>query len=203
MSTIMERAGKHFPVSSQPRTGLRAHPGGQRPLVRGPTNMCLPEVLSEPVPANAHRRPFPWRCSNCKKKEVRLAIVPYTAKVKQDGRIYEIAIPALEIPKCDACGELVFNDNADEQVTRRTPRLPSSSYPRSDSKIEEGFRPDSARLIQSLGGCRGDAFPLGDGGPHPIEGDGQPAASLLWVAGSQGRIEGRRAGSRFRLCAGL
>ena len=79
--------------------------------------MFLPEEQSEPVPASAHRRPFPWRCSNCKKKEVRLSTVPYTAKVKQDGRIYEIAIQALEIPRCDACGELVFNDSADEQVS--------------------------------------------------------------------------------------
>jgi putative zinc finger/helix-turn-helix YgiT family protein len=79
--------------------------------------MSLPEEQRGPVPANAHRRPFPWRCSNCKKKEVRLSTVPYTAKVKQDGRIYELAIQALEIPKCDACGELVFNDGADEQVS--------------------------------------------------------------------------------------
>jgi putative zinc finger/helix-turn-helix YgiT family protein len=42
--------------------------------------------------------------------------MPYTAKVKQDGIEYIIDIPALEIPKCHNCGDLLFSNHADEQI---------------------------------------------------------------------------------------
>ena len=63
------------------------------------------------------RKSFPWRCSQCRAKEVYAAVVPYTARVNHDGRIYELEIPALEAARCRACGELVFDDHADEQIS--------------------------------------------------------------------------------------
>jgi putative zinc finger/helix-turn-helix YgiT family protein len=41
----------------------------------------------------------------------------YTAEVNHDGRLYQVQVPALEIPRCRACGELVFTHRVDEQIT--------------------------------------------------------------------------------------
>jgi putative zinc finger/helix-turn-helix YgiT family protein len=62
-------------------------------------------------------KPFPWRCLKCRRREVYPATIPYTAEVNHDGRLYEIPVPALAIPKCRSCGELVFTNRVDEQIT--------------------------------------------------------------------------------------
>lgn len=49
------------------------------------------------------RRPFPWFCPKCRHKEVRRQPVLYKGRV-------------IPIPKCDHCGELVFDYEADEAV---------------------------------------------------------------------------------------
>lgn len=61
-------------------------------------------------------RPYPWRCRNCGKSEVRLAKINHNAEVKHDGRLYSFPVADLELPVCGACGEKVFTENADEQV---------------------------------------------------------------------------------------
>ncbi len=61
-------------------------------------------------------KPFPWRCLNCLQEEVRPQTIRYTAEVKHDGRLYQIEVPELTIPKCGACGKLVFTTSADAQV---------------------------------------------------------------------------------------
>ena len=61
-------------------------------------------------------RPFPWRCFNCLKEEVYPATIPYAADMKYDGRLQHIEVPNLTIPKCRACGEVVFNYEADDQM---------------------------------------------------------------------------------------
>jgi putative zinc finger/helix-turn-helix YgiT family protein len=63
-------------------------------------------------------RPFPWRCPECGKKEVRLATIAHTSQIKHDGRLYTVDVPELQVPRCQACGELVFDNAADEQIAR-------------------------------------------------------------------------------------
>ncbi len=50
------------------------------------------------------------------KVEVRPATIAYQARVKHDGRLYEIPIPELHAPRCAACGELIFGNDTDEQI---------------------------------------------------------------------------------------
>jgi putative zinc finger/helix-turn-helix YgiT family protein len=71
---------------------------------------------TEPPPSGG--KPFPWRCPECGKKEVRPATVQHTSQVKHDGRLYTVEIPALRVPQCGAYGELVFDNDADEQIAR-------------------------------------------------------------------------------------
>jgi putative zinc finger/helix-turn-helix YgiT family protein len=62
-------------------------------------------------------KPFPWRCLQCLKRDVFPATIPYTAEVNHDGRLYQVELAALVIPRCRACGELVFSGQVDEQIT--------------------------------------------------------------------------------------
>jgi putative zinc finger/helix-turn-helix YgiT family protein len=47
-----------------------------------------------------------------------LATVSHTSQVKHDGRLYAVEVPRLRVPQCAACGELVFDNAADEQIAQ-------------------------------------------------------------------------------------
>ncbi len=63
------------------------------------------------------RRPFPWYCSSCRRKDLYSAVIPYSVEINHDGRLYTITVPELDVPKCRSCGEIVFDDNANEQIS--------------------------------------------------------------------------------------
>ena len=77
--------------------------------------LMTPEVKTDEV-RKRRDRPFPWPCANCLKDEVYPVTMPYTTEVKHDGRTYKLTIPALTIPKCRSCGELVFSNSVDDQI---------------------------------------------------------------------------------------
>jgi putative zinc finger/helix-turn-helix YgiT family protein len=62
-------------------------------------------------------RPFPWRCPKCLASEVRPAVVSYSTEVNHDGRLYHVEVPELEVAVCGACGQRLFGNRADEQVS--------------------------------------------------------------------------------------
>jgi putative zinc finger/helix-turn-helix YgiT family protein len=76
----------------------------------------MPKPESSSDSQTRHGKPFPWRCPECGKKEVRPATVPHTSQIRHDGRIYSVEVPKLRVPRCQACGELVFDNEADEQI---------------------------------------------------------------------------------------
>ena len=61
-------------------------------------------------------RPFPWRCFCCRQREVFLTTIPYSVEVNHDGFVHSVTVDALEVPRCQACGELVFDSGADHQI---------------------------------------------------------------------------------------
>jgi putative zinc finger/helix-turn-helix YgiT family protein len=61
-------------------------------------------------------RPFPWPCSNCYTLTVVPTVIDYTAKVKHDGTVHELRLPALEVPRCQTCGEVVITSAVDEGI---------------------------------------------------------------------------------------
>jgi putative zinc finger/helix-turn-helix YgiT family protein len=73
-----------------------------------------PKKSKRPVGAE---RPFPWRCRHCGKDQVFPTTTPYDAEVRHDGRVHTFQIPNLELPVCRACGEKVFTEQVDAQVT--------------------------------------------------------------------------------------
>lgn len=66
--------------------------------------------------ASRRSRPFPWRCPACGKKEVRLARIAHRSEVRYEGRLHAVEVPTLRAARCAACGELVFDNDADEQI---------------------------------------------------------------------------------------
>jgi putative zinc finger/helix-turn-helix YgiT family protein len=76
-----------------------------------------PKVKTDEV-RKGRDRPFPWPCANCLKDEVYPVTMPYTTEVRHDGRTYKLTLPALRIPKCRACGELVFSNSVDDQIVQ-------------------------------------------------------------------------------------
>jgi putative zinc finger/helix-turn-helix YgiT family protein len=43
-------------------------------------------------------------------------VIDYTAKVKHDGVVHELRLPALEVPRCKTCGETVITTAVDERI---------------------------------------------------------------------------------------
>ncbi len=66
---------------------------------------------AQPSPA------FPWRCQRCRKKEVRPVVIPYRTQVRHDGVLVTVEVPALTVPRCALCGELLFDDRANDQMS--------------------------------------------------------------------------------------
>src|SRR5262245_9590632 len=62
-------------------------------------------------------RPFPWTCSNCLTPTVVPTVMDYTARVKQDGVVHELHLPAIEVPRCQTCGETFSTTAVDERVS--------------------------------------------------------------------------------------
>jgi putative zinc finger/helix-turn-helix YgiT family protein len=61
-------------------------------------------------------RPFPWRCVECRAKEVFAQATDYTSTVKHDGRAYTVRVSDLEIPTCRRCGAQVFAVGTDDRI---------------------------------------------------------------------------------------
>lgn len=67
-------------------------------------------------PREAGSRPFPWPCLQCFALTVVPTVMDFTAKVKHDGVVYDLHLPALEVPCCQTCGETVITSAVDEQI---------------------------------------------------------------------------------------
>ncbi len=73
-------------------------------------------MMSDKNPPAGRDRPFPWRCVDCRAKEVFPQMTDYTSTVKHDGRAYTVHIPDLEIPTCRQCGEQIFTVGTDDRI---------------------------------------------------------------------------------------
>jgi putative zinc finger/helix-turn-helix YgiT family protein len=77
-----------------------------------------PERTKTPESPASQGKPFPWRCPECGKREVRPSTVRHISEIKHDGRLHTVEVPRLRVPKCDACGEMVFDNDADDQIAK-------------------------------------------------------------------------------------
>src|SRR6266487_276748 len=77
----------------------------------------MPELETNGPVEPAGRR-FPWFCPRCRKRDVWPATIAYRAQRLHEGRNVSVDIPALVVPRCGHCGELVFNYSAEEQIRK-------------------------------------------------------------------------------------
>jgi hypothetical protein len=59
---------------------------------------------------------MPWCCPNCRRQEVRRATIPYQCQRFHNGLPLTVDLPALIVPRCGHCGELVFTYETEEQI---------------------------------------------------------------------------------------
>jgi putative zinc finger/helix-turn-helix YgiT family protein len=96
-------------------------------------------------------RPFPWQCPACLRVQVTPSVIPYTANVKHDGSLHAVEIPALEVPKCQACGELIFSSHVDEQINQALRAKLRLLTPDQIRGRRRRFCPDQKELATRLG----------------------------------------------------
>ena len=78
----------------------------------------MSKTLAAPVPSEVKAKPFPWYCPRCRKREVRPITIPHQSQVRHDGELHTIVVPHLEVPQCGNCGEYVFDNHADDQISQ-------------------------------------------------------------------------------------
>jgi hypothetical protein len=66
--------------------------------------------------SNFAKKPFPWRCSNCREQSVREAIVDYVATRVYDGVECTVKVEGLRTPKCEKCGQVAPDTEALEKI---------------------------------------------------------------------------------------
>jgi hypothetical protein len=102
--------------------------------------------------ASPTARPFPWNCPKCRRKEVRRVMIPYQCELVHEGRPITVILPNLGVPRCNNCGELVFDYEADDQINqafeatikqaRGLRQSPISSPPAAGSSEQQGQYPE-------------------------------------------------------------
>ena len=92
---------------------------------------------AEPVVPPGAKRPFPWLCPRCLQKQVHLAVIPYRAEMRHDGKLLAVQIPALHIPMCANCGELQFTDKVDQQIRNAFADMPPDSCGSSKPSVDD------------------------------------------------------------------
>jgi putative zinc finger/helix-turn-helix YgiT family protein len=63
-------------------------------------------------------KPFPWRCTDCGETAIEPDVIDHTSMIKCDGRLHEVRVPNLSVLRCRNCGEVLFGNEADEQIAR-------------------------------------------------------------------------------------
>ncbi len=65
----------------------------------------------------SEEKPFPWKCGKCRERTVEPATVDYSTTIEHDGRAYEVSVPELPVARCQNCGEIVLDDDANRRIS--------------------------------------------------------------------------------------
>lgn len=60
---------------------------------------------------------FPWKCGTCRQRGLVPAVIDYQTELTHDGRTYTVALAALHVFRCDQCGAVVLDDEANERIS--------------------------------------------------------------------------------------
>jgi DNA-binding transcriptional regulator YiaG len=76
----------------------------------------MPETNTDALAERPPGKPFPWVCPHCGTKTVWPVYLPYQTQVRYEGQLYPVSVPRLNVPRCATCGEVFFDNWADDQV---------------------------------------------------------------------------------------
>jgi putative zinc finger/helix-turn-helix YgiT family protein len=62
-------------------------------------------------------RPFPWKCGECRQREVYPIDEEYTTEILHDGRSYTVKLPSLRRFRCRNCGEVDLDTEANKKIS--------------------------------------------------------------------------------------
>lgn len=62
-------------------------------------------------------KPFPWKCGTCRQRGLVPAILDYQVELAHDGRPYTVKLPSLSVFRCERCGAIVLDDEADQKIS--------------------------------------------------------------------------------------
>jgi putative zinc finger/helix-turn-helix YgiT family protein len=62
-------------------------------------------------------KPYPWKCGTCRQRGLTPAVVDYKVELSHDGRSYTLTLPGLHVLRCQQCGAIVLDDEADIKIT--------------------------------------------------------------------------------------
>ena len=96
-------------------------------------------------------RSFSKKCSKCGQRTVAVAIIPYEIQIDHDGRKHLVKIPDLRVPQCGQCGNIVFDDEASEQVSRAFRKQAGLLEPEEIQRRREKLGLSQAEVAQMLG----------------------------------------------------
>lgn len=63
-------------------------------------------------------RPFPWKCGQCRQREVYPIEGAYSTEIVHDGRSYTVTLPSLRRFGCRNCGEVDLDEEASKQISQ-------------------------------------------------------------------------------------
>ena len=118
----------------------------------------------------------------------------YACEVKHDGRMHKLQIPEIVIPKCRACGEVVFSNNVDDQIMAALRSHLNLLTPEQIRAGRKALGLKSKELAKRLGVADATVSALGEEDDDPVAGDGQFAARLFRRARGAGGPVWARAG---------
>src|SRR4051794_22623290 len=76
----------------------------------------MPEAVTQAIPDRPPGKPFPWPCPRCRRKTVWPIVMPYQSQLRHEGQLHTVILPRLNVPRCTQCGELLFDNWADDQI---------------------------------------------------------------------------------------
>ena len=61
-------------------------------------------------------KPYPRLCAECGAYSVNKSHIPYNAKIRHAGKMYDFTIASLEIDRCQNCMEVFFTTTTDSHI---------------------------------------------------------------------------------------
>lgn len=82
---------------------------------------------------------------------MRAAVVDYPLRFEHDGRAHEISVPQLHVARCEDCGEIVLDDEANERISASIRAHLGLLTPKQIRQNREQLRLSREQLADALG----------------------------------------------------